>query len=47
MCQSLQKKMPGLLIVFISAYDHYLRESNQIGGDGYLVKPYNEEILQK
>lgn len=39
--------MPELLIVFISAYDNYLRESNQIGGDGYLIKPYNEEILMK
>ncbi|MST82365.1 response regulator [Bilifractor porci] len=39
--------MPQLLIVFISAYDSYLRETNQIGGDGYLLKPYNEEILRK
>lgn len=45
--KKLQEKIPGLLIIFVSAYDHYLRESNQIGGDGYLVKPYNEEILQK
>lgn len=39
--------MPELIIIFISAYDSYLRESNQIGGDDYLVKPYNEEILMK
>lgn len=43
----LRKEIPGLLIVFISAYDSYLRESNQIGGDDYLVKPYTEETIEK
>lgn len=37
--KALREKMPGILIVFISAYDDYLRESNQIGGDDYIVKP--------
>lgn len=45
--KKLRERMPELLVVFISAYDDYLRESNQIGGDGYLIKPYNEEILEK
>ncbi len=43
----LRKIMPQLLIVFVSAYDSYLREVNQIGADGYLLKPYNEEILKQ
>lgn len=43
----LREKMPGLLIVFISAYDDYLRESNQIGGDDYIVKPYRRETIEK
>ena len=38
----LRKIMPQLLIVFVSAYDSYLREVNQIGPDGYLLKPYTE-----
>jgi len=37
---------PDLLIVFVSAYDEYIRESNQIGGDYYVVKPYNRETLE-
>ncbi len=37
---------PEILIVFISAYDEYIRESNQIGGDYYIVKPYKKEILE-
>ena len=43
----LREKMPGLLIVFVSAYDDYLRESNEIGGDDYLLKPYTTEIIEK
>lgn len=45
--EKLRERMPELIIVFISAYETYLHEFNQIGGDGYLLKPYNEEILMK
>ena len=37
---------PGLLIVFISAYDDYLRNFNEIGGDYYIIKPYKKETIQ-
>lgn len=37
---------PGLLVVFISAYDDYIRSSNEIGGDYYIVKPYKKETIQ-
>lgn len=43
----LKEKIPELLVVFISAYDDYIRDSNQLGGDDYILKPYNEEILEK
>ncbi len=43
----LREKNPNLLIVFITAYDKYLRESNQIEADYYLLKPYKEENLRK
>jgi len=46
----LAKKLRALrrdiLIVFISAYDEYIRESNQIGGDYYIIKPYNRATLE-
>lgn len=34
-----------ILIVFVSAYDQYVWEFNQIGGDYYLMKPYDEKTL--
>lgn len=37
---------PELLVVFISAYDEYVRDSNQIGGDYYIVKPYKKETIE-
>lgn len=36
---------PNILIVFISAYDEYIRDSNLIGGDYYIVKPYKKETI--
>ncbi len=37
---------PGLLVVFISAYDDYIRNFNEIGGDYYILKPYKNETLR-
>lgn len=37
---------PSILIVFISAYDEYIRDSNLIGGDYYIVKPYKKETIE-
>jgi two-component SAPR family response regulator len=34
------------IIVFITAFDAYIRDSNNIGADYYLVKPYTKEALQ-
>lgn len=42
----LRKIYPKLLIVFASAFDDYVRDSNQIGADYYLVKPYKKEIIE-
>lgn len=40
----LRELRSDVLIVFISAYD-YVRDSNKIGGDYYLMKPYDKEML--
>lgn len=42
----LRETHPDLLVVFISAYDEYVRDSNQIGGDYYIVKPYKKETIE-
>ncbi|MBQ8994863.1 MAG: response regulator [Oscillospiraceae bacterium] len=43
---ALRELRPDILIVFISAYDEYIRDSNRIGGDYYIVKPYKTETLE-
>ena len=35
-----------ILIVFVSAYDEYIWDSNKIGGDYYIIKPYDRETLE-
>ena len=35
----------NILIVFVSAYEDYIKEFNEVGGDYYIIKPYDEEIL--
>ncbi len=42
----LKEIRPDIIIVFISAFDEYIRESNRIGGDYYIVKPYKREVLE-
>ncbi len=42
----LKEIRPDILIVFISAFDEYVRDSNKIGGDYYIVKPYKREVLE-
>lgn len=41
----LREVSPEILIVFVSAYN-YVRDFNRIGGDYYLEKPYDREILE-
>ncbi len=35
-----------VLIVFVSAYDDYLWDFNQVGADYYILKPYSREVLE-
>lgn len=44
--KKLREIRPDILIVFISAYDEYVRDCNAIGGDYYIVKPYKREVLE-
>ena len=46
LAKELRKIHPDVLIVFVSAYDEYVWDFNQIGGDYYILKPYNEETLK-
>lgn len=42
----LRKIYPDLLIVFISAYDEYIRDFNEVGGDYYILKPYKRSTIE-
>ena len=46
LAKELRKIHPDLIIVFVSAYDKYLWDFNQIGGDYYIIKPYEKETLE-
>ena len=46
LAKKLRALRPDILIVFISAYDEYLRDFNKIGGDYYIIKPYNKRTLE-
>ena len=37
---------PDIIIVFVSAYDEYIWDFNQIGGDYYIIKPYKRDTLE-
>lgn len=45
LAQRLRVLRPDVLIVFISAYDEYIRDTNKIGCDYYIVKPYDRDTL--
>ena len=46
LAQALREINPGILIVFLTAYDEYLREANRLGADDYILKPYTKENIR-
>ena len=47
LAKEIRKIRPDIIIVFVSAYDDYLWDFNQIDGDYYIIKPYNKETLER
>jgi two-component SAPR family response regulator len=45
LAKELREIRRDMIIVFVSAYDEYIWECKQIGGDYYILKPYSEETL--
>lgn len=45
LANALRAIKPDIVIVFVSAYEDYLWDFNRIGGDYYLLKPYDREML--
>ncbi|MBQ8975460.1 MAG: response regulator [Oscillospiraceae bacterium] len=46
LAKELRKIRTDILIVFVSAYDEYIWDFNQIGGDYYIIKPYSRQTLE-
>lgn len=46
LAKELRKIRPDIMIVFVTAHDRYIAESNRIKADYYLVKPYTAELLE-
>lgn len=47
LAEKLREQYPEILIVFITAYDEYLRDSNLLGADDYILKPYRRDTIEK
>lgn len=46
LAQSLRKIRENMVIIFISAHNKYVWDSNRLGADYYIVKPYKEETIK-
>ena len=46
LARRLRKIRNDIMIVFITAYDDYIRDANEINGDHYIVKPYTKATLK-
>lgn len=45
LARRLKERKPDLLVVFITAYDDYLRDSIDLQADYYILKPYTQETI--
>ncbi|MBQ9179866.1 MAG: response regulator [Firmicutes bacterium] len=46
LAEKLRGMRPDIIIVFITAYDEYIKEFNDIGGDYYIIKPYTRKVIE-
>lgn len=46
LAKKLREIREDIIIVFVTAFDEYIADSNAIGGDYYLVKPYTKESVK-
>ncbi len=46
LAHKLRRIRSDILIVFVTAYDRYIWDFNQVGGDYYILKPYSKDTLE-
>jgi len=46
LAKELRSLRPDIIVVFVSAYGEYVWDSNQIGIDYFIIKPYTKEVLK-
>lgn len=42
----IREERPETIIVFVTAYEGYIHEANEIDADYYIVKPYTKKMIQ-
>ncbi len=47
LARELRALRSDIVVVFVTAHESYVHESNVIGGDYYLLKPYSKDMLLK
>ena len=47
LAKKLREIRNDMLIVFITAFDGYIREANELGADDYIVKPYKRATIER
>jgi two-component SAPR family response regulator len=46
LAKTMRKKREDIVIVFVTAHEGYIAESNKMGGDYYLLKPYTRDMIE-
>lgn len=46
LAKRLRRLRKDIMIVFITAYDKYIHDANEINGDHYIIKPYTKATLE-
>ena len=46
LAEELRRIREDMIIVFVTAYENYIWDSNKIGADYYLIKPYSADVIK-
>ncbi len=46
LAEKLREMRSDIIIVSVTAYDEYIKEFNDIGGDYYIIKPYTRKVIE-
>lgn len=47
LAKRLKQEYPKMLVAFVTAYNSYIKDANELGVEYYLLKPYSENSIEK